>query len=142
MSDIPVYNRSNIRKDETLEQYIARVFREIELDYIYKRKLEKEKSIGNFYIELKELNYDPNFFIDAIKILRGCRKDVEFCNSLGLLQEYISNIRNYKKPISAMLLIYLHEETGITIRNLRLLMGDRRKYFSAINLTEVNRPDS
>lgn len=48
---------------------------------------------------------------------------------LGVDAPTICKIRNRSLPINGLMLIRMHEETGLHIKDLRALMGDHRKRF-------------
>lgn len=78
-----------------------------------------------------QFNYDPNHLFDAIKTRMRLKSD----SALGVLLEVspvvISKIRHRRLPVGATLLIRMHEETYLSIKDLRALMGDRRERFRA-----------
>jgi hypothetical protein len=48
------------------------------------------------------------------------------CRACWKSRLVISKIRHHRLPVGASLLIRMHEVTGMSIRDLRDLMGDRR----------------
>lgn len=73
--------------------------------------------------------YDPNKLIDALIRRMLLKNDVALCRALEVGPPLISKIRNRTLPVSAALLIRMHEESNISIAELRSLMGDRRSTF-------------
>jgi hypothetical protein len=67
-------------------------------------------------------DYDPDFFVDTVSRLFGCRSDAALSRELGTHPPYISKIRHRKLPVGSGLLVRIHEETGLTIKELRNLM--------------------
>jgi hypothetical protein len=51
---------------------------------------------------------------------------------LGILPPILSKIRHRRLGIGSLLLISMHEESGLSIKELRLLMGGRREHFRSI----------
>jgi transcriptional regulator with XRE-family HTH domain len=73
--------------------------------------------------------YDPNHLLDTVRHKLNLNSDAQLSRTLEISQPAISKIRNMKAPVNANFLIRLHEVTNISIRELRLLMGDRRNKF-------------
>jgi hypothetical protein len=73
--------------------------------------------------------YDPNALFDEVKRLLRLKNDAALCNALEIVPPVISKMRHRKGPVGAAMLIGLHEITGMSIRDLRRLMGDNRKSF-------------
>jgi len=70
--------------------------------------------------------YDPNRLLDTLISKLGLKNDAQLCRVLSVAPPLISKIRHRRLPVGAALLIRMHEATGITIAELRELMGDRR----------------
>ena len=85
----------------------------------------------------ESLNYDPNNLLDHIKGVLGFRSDVKLCATLAVAPPVISKIRNRKLPIGHMILIRLHEVSGISIKDLRTLMGDHRSRFLPLTKAQM-----
>lgn len=75
------------------------------------------------------LEYDPNRFFDEIRSRMRLKNDAAISRLLEVNPPVISKIRHGKLPIGASLLIRAHEATGLSIADLRALMGDRRRRF-------------
>ena len=72
------------------------------------------------------LQYNPNRLLDTqIENLR-LKNDAALSRALEVAPPVISKIRHHRLPVGASLLIRMHEVTGMSIRDLRDLMGDRR----------------
>lgn len=71
-------------------------------------------------------SYDPNRLLDAIIERLHLKNDAALCRVLEVQPPVISKIRHGRLPVGASILIRLHEETGLHVRELRDLMGDRR----------------
>lgn len=76
---------------------------------------------------LGQQTYDPNRLLDALIERLGLKNDAALCRILEVAPPVISKIRHARLPVGASMLIRMHEETGMSIRELRDLMGDRRK---------------
>lgn len=70
--------------------------------------------------------YDPNRLLDALIERMGLKDDGALSRKLRVATSVISNIRNGILPIGGSMLIWMHEATGISIQELRELLGDRR----------------
>lgn len=84
--------------------------------------------------------YDPNNLIDALIDRMGVKNDAGLARVLTVAPPVISKIRHFRLPVGASMLIRMHEESGITIRALRTLMGDRRKFFGIERPGNAERP--
>lgn len=73
-----------------------------------------------------ELQYNPNHLLDTLLGKMQLKNDAALSRMLEVAPPVISKVRNYRMPIGASLLIRMHEVTGLSIRDLRDLMGDRR----------------
>jgi plasmid maintenance system antidote protein VapI len=73
--------------------------------------------------------YDPNNLIDFLRLELKCANDAALAKALEIAPPIISKIRHRKLAVCASLLIRMHEVSGLTIRELRDLMGDRRQKF-------------
>lgn len=75
------------------------------------------------------LTYDPNRLLDTLIEHLRLKNDAALSRALEVAPPVISKIRHFRMPVGASLLIRMHEVTDFTIRDLRYLMGDRRKKF-------------
>lgn len=73
--------------------------------------------------------FDPNHLLDFLTKRLGLKNDAALARLLGTTAPVISKIRHNRLPIGATLLIAMHEETGLSIRELRNVMGDRRQKY-------------
>ncbi|WP_194726649.1 helix-turn-helix domain-containing protein [Noviherbaspirillum malthae] len=78
---------------------------------------------------LKLESYDPNPLLDRLISFVPSQNDVGLAAALGVTKSNISKIRNKHADISAEMLLNMHEMSGLTIRELRDLMGDTRRFF-------------
>lgn len=70
--------------------------------------------------------YNPNHLLDILLGKMQLKNDAALARMLEVAPPIISKVRHHRLPIGASLLIRMHEVTGLTIRDLRDLMGDRR----------------
>ncbi|WP_151639071.1 helix-turn-helix domain-containing protein [Noviherbaspirillum aerium] len=78
---------------------------------------------------LKLDSYDPNPLLDRLKSFAPGQNDIGLASALGVTKSIISKIRNKHADISAEMLLNMHEMSGLSIRELRNLMGDTRRFF-------------
>ena len=71
-------------------------------------------------------SYNPNHLLDFLLEKMTLKNDAALSRKLEVAPPVISKIRHRRLPIGASLLIRMHEVTGMSIRDLRDLMGDRR----------------
>lgn len=70
--------------------------------------------------------YEPNNLLDALLLKLHLKNDAALCRMLCVQPSVTSKIRHRCTPVSASLLIRMHEVSDLSIRDLRYLMGDRR----------------
>jgi 2-methylcitrate dehydratase PrpD len=73
--------------------------------------------------------YDPSHLIDTLRERMQLKNDAALSRLLEVAPPVISKIRHRALPVGASLLIRMHEVTQMSIRELRALMGDRRKNY-------------
>ena len=73
--------------------------------------------------------YDPNNLLDALKNILHLKNDAALSRTLEVAPPVISKIRHNRLPISASLLIRMHETTELSVADLQDIMGDRRTKF-------------
>lgn len=78
------------------------------------------------------LEYNPGNLLNTLLQKLGLKNDAALSRKLEIAPPVISKVRTLRLPVGASLLIRMHEETGLSIQDLRALMGDRRTKFSAI----------
>lgn len=74
-------------------------------------------------------SYNPEPLLDAISQAISVRSDNALAKALGITQGAMSKIRNKHKPVSAEVLLRMHDISGLSIRQMRNLMGDNRRLF-------------
>lgn len=72
-------------------------------------------------------SFNPNGLLDALIVKMELKNDAALARALEVAPPVISKIRHKKLPVGASMLIRMHEESGLPIRELRSLMGDRRQ---------------
>jgi hypothetical protein len=73
--------------------------------------------------------YDPNNLLDALVKKLSLKNDAALSRALEVAPPVLSKIRHRRLPVGASLLIRMHEISDLTIKELQLLMGDRRAKF-------------
>jgi len=73
--------------------------------------------------------YDPNNLLDSLIEKLNLKNDAALSRALEVAPPVISKIRHRRLPVGASLLIRMHEVSDLSIRELRVLMGDRRDKF-------------
>lgn len=74
-------------------------------------------------------SYDPHPLLNAIRFAVSAKSDNDLAKALGITQGAMSKIRNKHKPVSAEVLLRMHDISGLSIRHMRTLMGDTRRLF-------------
>jgi hypothetical protein len=80
-------------------------------------------------IAAKEIQYDPDRLLDALIEKLHLKNDAALSRALEVAPPVISKIRHRRLPVGASLLIRMHEVSDLSIRELRVLMGDRREKY-------------
>lgn len=78
---------------------------------------------------ISESMYDPDHLLDSLRKNMGLKNDAALSSALSVAPPVISKIRHHRLPVSGAILIRMHEVTKLSISELRMLMGDRRKKF-------------
>jgi hypothetical protein len=76
-----------------------------------------------------QIAYDPNNLLDSLIEKLHLKNDAALSRALEVAPPVISKIRHRRLPVGASLLIRMHEVSNLSIRELRVLMGDRREKF-------------
>jgi len=87
--------------------------------------LDEEKIMAHHALASQE-SYNPNHLLDILLGKMQLKNDAALSRMLEVAPPVISKIRHHRLPVGASLLIRMHEVTGMSIRDLRDLMGDRR----------------
>ena len=75
---------------------------------------------------VKAAPYNPSDLFDLLGKKYSIKTDVQLGILLGIGNPLICKIRRRIQPISGSLLIRIHEITGMSIREIKDVMGDRR----------------
>jgi hypothetical protein len=76
-----------------------------------------------------QIRYDPDHLLGSLIGRLHLKNDAALSRALEVAPPVISKIRHRRLPVGASLLIRMHEVTDLSIKDLRLLMGDRRNKF-------------
>lgn len=71
-------------------------------------------------------SYDPNHLLDAVMNKMKLSNDAALGRLLEIQAPVISKIRNNRIVLSSAVLLRIHEVTGLSVRTLQDMMGDRR----------------
>lgn len=77
-------------------------------------------------IDLQDPNYTPRRFLQSLIVSLNLKNDAALSRRLGVAPPVISKIRNRRLPIGASILISAHEESGLSIKELKLLIQSNR----------------
>lgn len=80
-------------------------------------------------VQANPVIYDPNNLLDALIEKLELKNDAALARVLEIAPPIISKIRHRRLPVGAALLIRMHEVSGLSVGELRTLMGDRRQKF-------------
>lgn len=67
--------------------------------------------------------HDPNALFDALLARLMLKNDAALCRVLDVAPPMISKVRHGRLPLSAALMLRLHEVTGIAVADLRAMMA-------------------
>jgi hypothetical protein len=81
---------------------------------------------GDMNEQEMQAGYQPNRLLDTLIKDLHLKNDAALCRTLQIGPPLISKIRHGRLPVSASILIRMHETTGRSIRELRDVLGDRR----------------
>lgn len=73
--------------------------------------------------------YSPNHLIDTLSANLHIKSDAALCRLLEVSAPVISRIRTGSLPVSGSILLRMHEVSGLSLKDLRFLLGDRRAKF-------------
>src|SRR5438270_11816083 len=73
--------------------------------------------------------YDPDRLLNTLIEKMRLKNDAALSRALEVAPPVISKIRHRRLPVGASLLIRMHEVCGLSIGDLRELLGDRRGKF-------------
>ena len=85
-------------------------------------------------------NYDPNNLLDKVLKHLQLKNDAALSRALDVGPPLISKMRHARLPVGGAILLRMHEVTGLSVRALREMLGDRRQKFRLSS--EQGRPQS
>jgi plasmid maintenance system antidote protein VapI len=85
----------------------------------------------------KQPVYDGAQLLDGVLAHLNLKNDAALGRVLEVAPPLISKIRNARQMVSSALLIRLQEETNLSIRELRAMMGDHRRLWGTPDLDET-----
>lgn len=74
-------------------------------------------------------DYDPNRLFDTLTLRLGVNSDKALSQKLKMTKSVVAGIRQKRLPVRASLIVGIHEATGISISELRHILGDRRSKY-------------
>jgi len=77
---------------------------------------------------LNPVEFDPNLLLDGLRQKYRLKNDAALSRYLQVTPSVISRLRCRKSQITCAVLICIHESTGLSIRELRAMMGDNRPF--------------
>jgi len=85
----------------------------------------------------EEFNPNPGALLDHLLTYLDVKNDAALARELEIAAPAVSKLRHGRIPVGPTTLIRMHEASGISIKQLRELMGDRRKYFRLTEKSEA-----
>lgn len=79
--------------------------------------------------DTSRIAYNPNHLIDTLSANLRIKNDAALCRILEVSPPVISRIRTGSLPVSGSILLRMHDVSGLSLKDLRFLLGDRRKKF-------------
>jgi plasmid maintenance system antidote protein VapI len=74
------------------------------------------------------VEYDPNLLLDGLLQKLGLKNDAALAGFLSVNRAVISRLRRRRAQVTSGVFIRMHDVTGLSIRELRSMMGDNRRY--------------
>ena len=78
------------------------------------------------------LQYAPERLFEHLYTLLGASSYSALSRQLGISPSAVCKLRHRERPITAEILLKVHEATGIPLRELRRWMGDTRPHFAPV----------
>jgi hypothetical protein len=82
-------------------------------------------------VEQDNPHYNPEPLLDTLIRILGVRNDRQLAYRLSVSPPQICKVRKRRLTVASSLLISMHEESGLSFRHLRALMGDYREHTGA-----------
>lgn len=77
---------------------------------------------------LEDPNYDPNQLLDAVMAKLALKNDAALSQVLGVTAPLLSKVRHRRLPVSAELMIKVHDATTLSIAEIKgLIHGSARQ---------------
>ena len=70
--------------------------------------------------------YNPHKLLNTVIARLGVTSDTALSRKLKVARSVISDIRDGRVQVGGSMLLWMHEATGLSIDELRRLLGDRR----------------
>jgi hypothetical protein len=70
--------------------------------------------------------YNPHKLLNTVIARLGVTSDTALSRKLKVARSVISDIRDGRVQVGGSMLLWMHEATGLSVDELRRLMGDRR----------------
>lgn len=77
----------------------------------------------------EDYDYRPENLFNALHYMLGARNDAALSAIMGVPHSTISRMRRRVTPVTAEMVIRIHDVSQLSIRHIRFLMGDREGYF-------------
>ncbi|WP_334188727.1 hypothetical protein [Noviherbaspirillum sp.] len=71
-------------------------------------------------------SYNPDRLLDTLVEKLALESDAELARELKVARPILGMIRRRELGVSASMLMWMHEASGMAVRDLRNLLGDRR----------------
>jgi plasmid maintenance system antidote protein VapI len=65
---------------------------------------------------------NPNHFLDSVLEIKNLKNDAALARAIGVSSPALSKVRHDRLPVTAALLLKLHDYTGMSIAELRTLL--------------------
>jgi len=103
---------------------------------------ETTQDIQESRASVSEKRYAPDQLLDTLIERLGLKNDAALSRVLDVGPPLISKVRNRRLPLGSGLLIRMHEVSGMSINELRQIMGDRRNKHRASDAASVKKVDT
>ena len=84
--------------------------------------MDERKIIVGIKASVNLIQSDPNYLLDTLIVKLQLKNDAALSRILGVSPPVISKIRHRKLAVGASMLLYMHEASGLSLRELRKLM--------------------
>lgn len=94
---------------------------------------QEQSVIARSRASLIQVQYNPGNLLDALIVHLDLKNDAALSRRLEVAPPIISKIRHRTLPVSGAMLIRMHEESKLTIGELRIFLGDHSGKFRMSN---------